>query len=429
MNWLFGMKLIGKSIITIIISAFVGVVLLVIISYIPQSAIYQNTKDSMYLLSAEGLGADILSLRGSSLDIFTDSLMLNTAFESAGNLHETMMATRLVDGDDDLSLVTLQKYFEEGGEGLGTAEYARYWHGYLIFLRPLLCIGSLISIRALNMLIQFSLVALALVLLLGKGKAKASLAVPFFVMWMTLSPVALTASLQYYSAFYSMMFAVIALLLLKDLSFKKIWYVFLMTGILIGYFDLLTYPLVSLGVPLILFFSLDYESKKKVSTRLWECVAFSIAWCVGNMGMLVCRWVITSIVSGHNVFKEGIDRVIFRTMHKYADTSYSFMGTLKLNMLDMLNQLAVFAVGLGLLIFVLNITKIRRNVNFAGLIALLLVTAYPLIWYFVVMQHSNLHHWMTYRNLSVAIYGIMSLLYVHIDFDKKKGTLPHELKG
>ena len=423
------MRLIGKSIITILISAFVGTVLLVIVSLIPQNTIYKNTKDSMYLLCSEGSGIDILSLRGSTLDVFTDSLMLSTAFKSAGNLYETMMATRFLEGSDDQPLLTLQKYFEEGDEGLGTTEYARYWHGYLIFLRPLLCVGSLISIRALNMLIQFSLVALALTLLYRKGKAKASLTIPFFVMWMTLSPVALTASLQYYSSFYSMMFAVIALLLLKDLSFKKIWYVFLTTGILIGFFDLLTYPLVSLGVPLILFFSLDYESKKKVPIRIWECVAFSVAWCAGNMGMLVCRWIITSIISGNNVFKEGMNRVIFRTMHKYADISYSFVGTFKLNMSDMLNQLAVFAVGLGLLIFVLNITKIRRNVNFAALIALLLVTAYPLIWYFVVMQHSNLHHWMTYRNFSVAIYGIMSLLYVHIDFDKRKGTLPHELKG
>ena len=128
------------------------------------------------------------------------------------------------------------------------------------------------------------------------------------------------------------------------------------------------------------------------------------------------------------MIKDGVGSIVYRTMREYSGTAYTFMGTLKRNMGDMLNQLAVFAVGLGLLIFVISITKIRRNINIAAIIALLVVTAYPLVWYFVVMQHSNLHHWFTYRNFSVAIYGIMSLLYVHIDFDKKKGTLPHELK-
>ena len=40
--------------------------------------------------------------------------------------------------------------------------YARYWHGYLIWLRPLLCVMSITGVRVVQYLVLFALLAVIL---------------------------------------------------------------------------------------------------------------------------------------------------------------------------------------------------------------------------------------------------------------------------
>ena len=417
---------IGISCLVLFGSSVVGIILLVVVALIPQKVLFTNARNSTRILCDEGIGSDVFGLRGSYLDIFTDGLMLNTAYYSAGNVKDTLLGVR-ISGDTEDPLLPLHYYFEGSTDEIRTTVYTRYWNGYLVYLRPLLCLGNIITIRAFNMVLQISLVMLVLFLLVNKGERKRnSLAVPFIVMWLSLSPVAIWSSLQYYSVFYPTILAMIAILLFKNTSFYKVWYVFLVTGILIGYLDLLTYPIVSLGVPLILYLSLDYNSKKTLFKRIIECVSFSISWCLGYSGMLITRWLVASIVSGNNIFQEGINQILYRTSHEYLGVKYTWFGTIKENVSDLSNQLVVFAITFGIIIFFANIKKCRKRISVPAIVVLLLVCLYPFLWYLVVMQHSNMHHFMTYRNLCVTIYGIISLLYVHLDFEK--GMKRHDRK-
>ena len=67
---------------------------------------------------------------------------------------------------------------------------------------------------------------------------------------------------------------------------------FLIVGILTSYFDFLTYPVVTLGIPLCCYFLLE-------SDRLWNNIkrltGFSVSWAIGYAGMCAAKWVIADL--------------------------------------------------------------------------------------------------------------------------------------
>jgi len=409
-------KCIGKSVLMIILSALVGTALLCIVSLIPKEAIYENTKASVRLMCSEGFGTDILDVEGSALDIYTDSLMINIAYTSAGSLKGTLLASAL-EGETENALIPIHEQLEGVSDNNKTWNYTRYWHGYLVILKPLLYLNSLTKIRAFNLVFQIALLMAVMILCFLTKRNGINLVIPFAVLWVSMSPVAVASSLQYYSVVYPTLFALIILLCMREKTFYKLWYVFLFVGIFIGFFDLLTFPLVSLAVPLIFYFSIDNSQSNRLAYRLWECVAFSASWCMGYAGMLVMRWTVASIVSGKNIFSEGIHQIMYRTSHAYSGVEYTLLSTTKVNAAIVCNPLTIFAVAFALLFLLVNIKKMKRKADIPSIIVLLVICFYPLVWYFVVMQHSNMHQWMTYRNLCITIYGVMSILYAKLQFD------------
>ena len=60
---------------------------------------------------------------------------------------------------------------------------------------------------------------------------------------------------------------------------ERMYLLFLALGIATSYFDFLTYPFVTLGVPLALM--LVYNSKLRFPKQLFYTIQYSVLWCVG----------------------------------------------------------------------------------------------------------------------------------------------------
>ena len=89
------------------------------------------------------------------------------------------------------------------------------------------------------------------------------------------------------------------------------------------------------------------------------------------------------------------------------------MGVILLNLLAL--ALAVYAVGLvftsnfnmgNLLVWLLATKRCRFAVERASLLSLAIAFAVPFVWYFLLRNHSLVHCWMTYRNLSAAVFAL-----------------------
>lgn len=68
---------------------------------------------------------------------------------------------------------------------------------------------------------------------------------------------------------------------------KNVLYLFLISGILTAFFDLLTYPIASLGIPLVIFLiALNHEHKLKELNFAVKNIIFPTVF--GELGMPGC---------------------------------------------------------------------------------------------------------------------------------------------
>ena len=101
--------------------------------------------------------------------------------------------------------------------------------------------------------------------------------------------------MQYYACFYLSFIAMLVLLWKPGYFLKNrfaVCILFLVTGICTSYFDFLTYPIVTLGLPLCVWLLLiPYHNK-----CIWQLVENAVFWAIGYLGMWAEKWILSSVV-------------------------------------------------------------------------------------------------------------------------------------
>ena len=130
---------------------------------------------------------------------------------------------------------TLMNYANDTQGDLSYVNYARYWHGYLIFLKPLLMFMGVQDIYYLHAMLMVFLTGWIFCLLYKRlGKYCIAYAVSIIAM----NPVAIAQSFQLSTIYYAMQLTLLLLLYCK--KEKQIPYIFLIDGMLVAFFDLST---------------------------------------------------------------------------------------------------------------------------------------------------------------------------------------------
>lgn len=208
-------KLLAKEVAIVMVCAVLGVMALTATYFVRQRDMYDNVKESAIILHNKGLGAYIWeTIRATELDIYTDGLMLNVAYtETKDGLRDILLGTRVKVGDIN-PMESLYQVVALGNSDYWVKNYARYWHGHQILLRPLLCFFTYADILQINMVLQLALVFTFVYILVRDGH-KAFL-IPFWAMYIFLAPVTLFSSLQFSPCFYIMMLTMLALVLWRE---------------------------------------------------------------------------------------------------------------------------------------------------------------------------------------------------------------------
>ena len=271
----------------------------------------------------------------SQLDNFTDALMLLTA------AHPSEKSSFISAIDIDCykepgvkSVDTLLEVYQNHSTDVAKESYGRYWHGYLIFLKPLLTFLNYGEIRSVLMFVQL---ALMIAVLLEVSKKKSTLLFPVFAMWIFLNPVSMMLSVQYNTVLLLTLLAIYTMLKVEQYwGIEQIYewsLLFLIVGMLTSYFDLLTYPLLTLGIPLVSWLAI-YLSEKKV-VNVYSIIRFSLFWGLGYGGMWSFKWILGSIITGENLFANALNSVAERTSGDVSNTTITFVNVLKKQSLDL----------------------------------------------------------------------------------------------
>lgn len=407
-----------KKLLTLLIvlcgSIALGYLLLVLVYCIPTKKMEINLKESAAIFVEEGTYPQkINSYIDSRLDNWTDSLMLLTAVreDSEPAYISAALNSRNLISDKNPCESLIQIYAEKNTDNLKSVKYGRYWHGYLVFLKPLLLFFDYGEIRYINMFVQMLLFAFAAVLLSKKERGLYIL--PLALSWLFLNPLSTMLSIQF-SIVTSIVFSqIIVMLIFEDKYYKKPFLVvmnFFVLGCIVNYFDLLTYPLVALGIPLAYWFNAcELKKRSNIISVFGNIAKYCVAWVCGYGGMWIGKWLLGSIVTGENILSDAMNQVAVRTDNTVAQEEFSFtelMGRLFYASNKLVICFAIFAIVL-LVIYGMFKKKIKISLN--SFVVCSIIGAMPFVWYAVLGNHSWIHFWFAYRELAIFINALLML--------------------
>ena len=409
---------------SILLAAIIaGTVLMIGVYILPTGRMLTNVAESIEIIDTEG-GSFTWApgYPGSRLDGFTDNIMLQTAvLEGSGNpVRDAMLngrmdfpKARLSPGDALINYV----YGARNGE---LTSYGRYWHGYLLFLKPLLLFFNLSDIRMMLMLAQLALAAALLCLAYKKKGAR--LAVPLGLALVCINPVSAAMSMQFSSIYLLTLLFALAELRIDSFSKERGWLLYLLLGICTAFFDFLTYPPTAFGICVLLEILISQGSARE---KLGKTVLSGFCWGLGYGGMWSGKWVIGSLLTGQNILADAITTAQYRTGTEVAageGAAAGFGEILGKNLSALLGpaDLLLFAGLLVVFLWLLISKKYRFAPEQSSFPALVLVALVPFAWYFVLKNHSSVHYWMTYRNLSVTVTALAAYLSFSL---KDKGEI------
>ena len=318
--------------------------------------------------------------------------------------------------------------------------YSRYWHGYLVLLRPLIAIftyGQLRYLLAAAFLLQGIYLAAEF-----REKFGMCIAMAFAV---SIAGVNIMAVPYSFHVSICMLFAfAAAIIVLKKYDPSKenikIWSFFLITGGITSYIDFLTTPVLTLALPLLILIMVNLSyGENDLKRNFLTCFRNSFAWCIGYAFFWAEKWLIGSLILQRNVLADallrankwettgdGVGTESFGRLYALAKNITTLIPIGDTNIGEALPFLLIFLV--AVIVLILNFIKNIKNVKngWRSALPLLFVSLYPYFWIIAIQNHSTVHatFWV-FRIQLAAIFGLLcTYFYLTGKFNsiEKKGS-------
>lgn len=307
-------------------------------------------------------------------------------------------------------------------------DYARYWHGYAVLLRPMSIMLSIINIRYLNMMAVMGLLVLCCWHCRARLGARTALC-----FW-----VALAMGFVLLAPFCQQYMPVTLLTLLACCVLLGGWprirrflpESFMLLGSVVCFLDFLTFPVLALGYPLICCLLLMLREGDP-PPRLWKhALLLPALWLAGYSLTWLGKAVIGTLLTEQNVMADVLHQVAFRMDGSFDTGSYTITMTAAEALLP---NLDTFFMGSNKALFLLlllwtGFLALRRGrvclKAAAKALPVLFVALFPFIWYLVLKNHVRLHFWMTYKQLSVTVFAVCAWLLAAAEVDDTAPRFP-----
>lgn len=434
--------LITSSKYILIFVALIGIylVLLTVTSLIPSSALEDNVRESSETLVQEGEKVTYnLGYKEENIFTFTDALMINTAYsvDSSHPFQSAILArknyipeqTKEIYPDSQYNLGANENYVnKENGDLYQTKElyglmhgdniedsyeYARYWHGYLTILRPLLTLFNYSGIRIV--LLIATLISIVAMIVLLCRKVNIISGIIYGIGLLSISIFIVSRSINEILIFLVAFISSIILLLKKDTK-KNIGIFFFVVGSISNFIDLLTAPLVTLGLTAITYFLIIQKKEEKAGIKeyILDILKIVISWTLGYGITWLTKWLITEVIYGRPIISQAIEQALFRSdvpTYKGIELFTPFdVITRNMNYLSnpVITVISVITLIYLIVIMIKNYKKkINVKENLKKCLPYAIIFFFPMVWYLAIKQHSYTHVNFTYRLLVISIICVL----------------------
>lgn len=410
---MFDLKKFLRIIIGVALSVLIGAALMIFVYALPNERAVENIREALPLYEREGTYPSWALGEHSKLDNFTDAIMLlEIIHPTTDSIDAAMLNPRFVLPVEEKPVEALIKILRGDTEGLSETIYPRYWHGYLVILKPLILLMKANHARIFLAYGVFVLFVAALLLcqkILGTPYALALAAAV-----MILNLVSVSMSFQFAPIYFITMTAIIFMLKKNRRLFDDGLYIYFFAGvgILIAFFDFLTYPIFSVGMLLTFWYVLNRREllKEKLRAIFKMMSGLLISWGVGYGGMWSGKWIVSQILTGYETFANAIHQVAVysRVENDLANAGWQItsLGAIQRNIAVLGHgPIRIFLFAAIIFLLYLLITR-RRNLSRRKILPYLFPAALPFVWYALASGHSHIHAFFTYRGLAATIFAL-----------------------
>ncbi len=404
-------KKISRFVLTylLIISGFTA--MLYFVYSLPNRYVSSNILESTDVLRQEGI---------------YPTKFVNNYFFRLDNYTDFRMIDISISGDEDAPLVSAFLNYEDYGRGdmadgidamargqkiTEHTTYSRYWHLYVVFVKPLLLLFDYQGIRIFNYFLFF--LSLGYLLFLINKKIGMDVAILFMVSMVPFNPFLIPMSMFFMICFMTMIVASICLLSCSGkMKQSNLYIIFFIIGSFISSVDLLSTPQITFVIPFIL-----YELSKKSKNALSQLFFSGFSWVAGYAIVWASKFIIGYFVTGQNLFLDAFEVAQIRTSSTISTNS----GNIDLSFATLFNRMSDFmtahlffalVVIIAIVISLIILYRIRKPWSIVknNVYLLLIALAVP-CWFIILRNHSFQHLFFTCRAWLATLFPILLFIY------------------
>ena len=361
----------------------------------------------------------VKGMYNSMCDNYADAVL----FGVAANISPKDIPTSVID----------TKYYDDGygpAEGIratlgnypANVDCTRYWHGSLVLIRPLLSVMDIDGIRTVFTVIILLLFALDLVLLFLKGHRAAGV---ILLVSAVLTQFFFTFSTLEYMTVYIIMFAAIPLYMHFSENDTALIVLSAITATVTAFADFLTTETMTLFIPLLIVFFIRAEKGEKADNKksILLTAFCSASWLCAYALTFITKWLAAKAVTGKSISETALSAAgerVGELPDGVGSRAELFFGSIGAN-LSMLvpseNKINVIGIVVWLILFTLVCVFLGARDNrerCLSLVTMVFIAAVPVVRFMVLMNHSYLHNYFTYRALMSSIMALLGLFWYKV---------------
>lgn len=402
-------------------------VLLILTSLIPNGKIRTN----MFGSAEQYNGADPFyqsAGRNTVTDNYADVILLNVLWNiKSDDAFVSSLDTKYYDGDDGVT---------DRGENYGlfsavfedtppNTDYSRYWHGSVIFIRPLMLLGDVRVVKLAGIIFTLLFLIIDCIMLIKRGQkfGAAALVISF-------------AAVQMYNIRLSLEYMPTVLICLGMLPFfvslekrgdVPLFVLSVICGTMTAFFDFLTTETLTILIPIIIIMMIRknegrFEGFKRELATSAKC---GVSWVCAYLCTFLVKWTAASIVTGENKFTaaifsaevrvngeaEELSPVMQMIFAPLANISAMFGGYERVSPANIIAGLFITAAISAGIFFIFRRGEKGSGKGFARL--MLVLGFVPYLRYIVLNNHSYLHEFFTYRAQAASVLALMGAVWFY----------------
>ena len=313
-------------------------------------------------------------------------------------------------------------------------DYSRYWHGSVIFIRPLMIFMSARGVKAVGLAAVIILATACCGILVKKRQYFAAAALTVSLCCVHVWNVGL--SLEYIPMFIVTMAMCILYVLLEKKGDIYVTVLSVIGGAAAAFFDFLTAETLSVLLPLLLVVIIRYSDDRLEENGLPLVIKSGCCWGAAYLMTFIVKWAAVSAVTGENRFVSAIHSAEVR-----IDGETDMSLPMQIISAPMANISTLFGgdvrvdggrIALGLILTVLISGSIcllfgsKKPPKAAVTIAVLGLV--PYLRYIVLSNHSYLHEYFTYRAQAATVMALCALVWLCIRDNKPTKKVRQKVK-